>query len=70
MRAHTRMIRAGRVPVCMGTALRGGAERGTVEVRRKETTAMPIATVNPANGETLRTFDALDEQETGRRLAG
>ena len=30
---------------------------------------MPIATVNPANGETLRTFDALDEQETGRRLA-
>ncbi|WP_405697305.1 NADP-dependent succinic semialdehyde dehydrogenase [Streptomyces sp. NBC_01185] len=30
---------------------------------------MPIATVNPANGETLRTFDALDEQETERRLA-
>ena len=30
---------------------------------------MPIATVNPANGETLKTFDALDEQATGRRLA-
>ncbi|MFH9614185.1 NADP-dependent succinic semialdehyde dehydrogenase [Streptomyces pratensis] len=30
---------------------------------------MPIATVNPANGETLRTFDALDEQETERRVA-
>ena len=30
---------------------------------------MPIATVNPANGETLRTFDALDEEETERRLA-
>ncbi|MDF0374090.1 NADP-dependent succinic semialdehyde dehydrogenase [Streptomyces sp. KA12] len=30
---------------------------------------MPIATVNPANGETLRTFDALDEQGTERRLA-
>uniref|UniRef100_A0AAU3H5M2 NADP-dependent succinic semialdehyde dehydrogenase n=1 Tax=Streptomyces sp. NBC_01401 TaxID=2903854 RepID=A0AAU3H5M2_9ACTN len=29
---------------------------------------MPIATVNPANGETLRTFDALDERETERRL--
>lgn len=30
---------------------------------------MPIATVNPANGKTLRTFDALDEQGTERRLA-
>ncbi|MFD9543899.1 NADP-dependent succinic semialdehyde dehydrogenase [Streptomyces sp. NPDC060022] len=30
---------------------------------------MPIATVNPANGETLATFDALDEPETERRLA-
>ncbi|KPC81056.1 NADP-dependent succinic semialdehyde dehydrogenase [Streptomyces sp. NRRL S-4] len=30
---------------------------------------MPIATVNPANGETLRTFDALDGQETERRFA-
>ncbi|WP_445276936.1 NADP-dependent succinic semialdehyde dehydrogenase [Streptomyces sp. DSM 41033] len=30
---------------------------------------MPIATVNPANGETLRTFDALDQRETERRLA-
>ncbi|WP_329214340.1 NADP-dependent succinic semialdehyde dehydrogenase [Streptomyces sp. NBC_00683] len=30
---------------------------------------MPIATVNPANGETLATFDALDEQETERKLA-
>lgn len=30
---------------------------------------MPIATVNPANGETLATFDALDEQATERRLA-
>ncbi|MEU1127700.1 NADP-dependent succinic semialdehyde dehydrogenase [Streptomyces sp. NPDC005899] len=29
---------------------------------------MPIATVNPANGETLKTFDALDEQEIERRL--
>ncbi|MFE5245576.1 MULTISPECIES: NADP-dependent succinic semialdehyde dehydrogenase [unclassified Streptomyces] len=29
---------------------------------------MPIATVNPANGETLRTFDALDERETERML--
>jgi len=30
---------------------------------------MPIATVNPANGETLRTFDALNEQGTERRVA-
>ncbi|WP_432102531.1 NADP-dependent succinic semialdehyde dehydrogenase [Streptomyces sp. bgisy091] len=30
---------------------------------------MPIATVNPADGETIRTFDALDEQETERRIA-
>ncbi|MER5634620.1 NADP-dependent succinic semialdehyde dehydrogenase [Streptomyces nitrosporeus] len=30
---------------------------------------MPIATVNPANGETLRTFDALDEQEIDRRIS-
>ncbi|GHB21294.1 MULTISPECIES: NADP-dependent succinic semialdehyde dehydrogenase [Streptomyces] len=30
---------------------------------------MPIATVNPANGETLRTFDALDARETERRVA-
>ncbi|MFE7758997.1 NADP-dependent succinic semialdehyde dehydrogenase [Streptomyces sp. NPDC057418] len=30
---------------------------------------MPIATVNPANGETLRTFDALDARETEHRLA-
>lgn len=30
---------------------------------------MPIATVNPANGETLRTFDALDEDGIERRLA-
>ncbi|MFF4244533.1 NADP-dependent succinic semialdehyde dehydrogenase [Streptomyces sp. NPDC001822] len=30
---------------------------------------MPIATVDPASGETLRTFDALDERETERRLA-
>ncbi|WP_299536093.1 NADP-dependent succinic semialdehyde dehydrogenase [uncultured Streptomyces sp.] len=30
---------------------------------------MPIATVNPANGETLETFDALGEEETERRLA-
>ncbi|MEU0128039.1 NADP-dependent succinic semialdehyde dehydrogenase [Streptomyces sp. NPDC006289] len=29
---------------------------------------MPIATVDPASGETLRTFDALDERETERRL--
>ncbi|MFE4449426.1 NADP-dependent succinic semialdehyde dehydrogenase [Streptomyces sp. NPDC056796] len=29
---------------------------------------MPIATVNPANGETLRTFDALDARETERRI--
>ncbi|MFD7427110.1 NADP-dependent succinic semialdehyde dehydrogenase [Streptomyces sp. NPDC059818] len=30
---------------------------------------MPIATVNPANGETLRTFDALGADEVERRLA-
>ncbi|MGC5345598.1 NADP-dependent succinic semialdehyde dehydrogenase [Streptomyces sp. DT171] len=30
---------------------------------------MPIATVNPANGETLRTFDALGEDEIERRIA-
>lgn len=30
---------------------------------------MPIATVNPANGETLRTFDALGADEIERRLA-
>ncbi|MEU3223261.1 NADP-dependent succinic semialdehyde dehydrogenase [Streptomyces sp. NPDC006976] len=29
---------------------------------------MPIATVNPANGETLRTFDALEADEIERRL--
>ncbi|WRZ94345.1 NADP-dependent succinic semialdehyde dehydrogenase [Streptomyces sp. NBC_01007] len=30
---------------------------------------MPIATVNPANGETLKTYDALGTEETERRLA-
>ncbi|MFD0019689.1 NADP-dependent succinic semialdehyde dehydrogenase [Streptomyces sp. NPDC058382] len=30
---------------------------------------MPIATVNPANGETLRTFDALEADEIEQRLA-
>ncbi|MFF4520863.1 NADP-dependent succinic semialdehyde dehydrogenase [Streptomyces bluensis] len=30
---------------------------------------MPIATVNPANGETIKTYDALSEEETERRLA-
>ncbi|GHF70198.1 NADP-dependent succinic semialdehyde dehydrogenase [Streptomyces mashuensis] len=30
---------------------------------------MPIATVNPATGETLKTFDALGPEETERRLA-
>lgn len=30
---------------------------------------MPIATVNPANGETLRTFDAQGSDEIERRLA-
>ncbi|HBF81737.1 MAG TPA: NADP-dependent succinic semialdehyde dehydrogenase [Streptomyces sp.] len=30
---------------------------------------MPIATVNPANGETLRTFDALGEEEIERRIS-
>ncbi|MEV8564872.1 NADP-dependent succinic semialdehyde dehydrogenase [Streptomyces sp. NPDC051322] len=30
---------------------------------------MPIATVNPANGETLRTFDALGAQEIEHRIA-
>ncbi|WP_432172306.1 NADP-dependent succinic semialdehyde dehydrogenase [Streptomyces sp. Tue6028] len=30
---------------------------------------MPIATVNPANGETLKTFDALSPEEVERRLA-
>ncbi|WP_406433031.1 NADP-dependent succinic semialdehyde dehydrogenase [Streptomyces sp. NBC_00631] len=29
---------------------------------------MPIATVNPANGETLETFEAMDEDEIERRL--
>ncbi|NEE16256.1 NADP-dependent succinic semialdehyde dehydrogenase [Streptomyces sp. SID7499] len=29
---------------------------------------MPIATVNPANGETLKTYEAMDEQEIERRL--
>src|SRR5687767_6751815 len=29
---------------------------------------MPIATVNPATGETLRTFDALSESDVDRRL--
>ncbi|KND38611.1 MULTISPECIES: NADP-dependent succinic semialdehyde dehydrogenase [Streptomyces] len=30
---------------------------------------MPIATVNPANGETLKTYDALGEEEVEHRLA-
>ncbi|MGQ4358037.1 NADP-dependent succinic semialdehyde dehydrogenase [Streptomyces drozdowiczii] len=30
---------------------------------------MPIATVNPANGETLRTFDALEDGEIEKRIA-
>ncbi|WP_329168519.1 NADP-dependent succinic semialdehyde dehydrogenase [Streptomyces sp. NBC_01267] len=30
---------------------------------------MPIATVNPATGETLRTFDALSAEETEQRIA-
>ncbi|GAA3075216.1 hypothetical protein GCM10020000_70410 [Streptomyces olivoverticillatus] len=30
---------------------------------------MPIATVNPANGETLKTFDELSPEEIERRLA-
>ncbi|MEG9550973.1 MULTISPECIES: NADP-dependent succinic semialdehyde dehydrogenase [Streptomyces griseus group] len=30
---------------------------------------MPIATVNPANGELIRSFDALGEEETHRRIA-
>ncbi len=30
---------------------------------------MPIATVNPANGETLKTYDAMDDEEIERRLA-
>ncbi|MFD5270235.1 NADP-dependent succinic semialdehyde dehydrogenase [Streptomyces sp. NPDC058335] len=29
---------------------------------------MPIATVNPANGETLRTYEAMDEEELERRI--
>ncbi|MEU8651742.1 NADP-dependent succinic semialdehyde dehydrogenase [Streptomyces sp. NPDC048737] len=29
---------------------------------------MPIATVNPANGETLKTYQAMDEEELERRL--
>ncbi|MFF9815670.1 NADP-dependent succinic semialdehyde dehydrogenase [Streptomyces sp. NPDC014006] len=29
---------------------------------------MPIATVNPANGETLKTYEAMDEEEIERRL--
>ena len=30
---------------------------------------MPIATVNPANGETIKSFDALGPEEIERRLA-
>ncbi|GHJ39179.1 NADP-dependent succinic semialdehyde dehydrogenase [Streptomyces sp. TS71-3] len=30
---------------------------------------MPIATVNPASGETLKTYDALGAEEIGRRIA-
>ncbi|MDX3571596.1 NADP-dependent succinic semialdehyde dehydrogenase [Streptomyces sp. ID05-47C] len=29
---------------------------------------MPIATVNPANGETLKTYEAMDEEELERRI--
>ncbi|NEE24827.1 aldehyde dehydrogenase family protein, partial [Streptomyces sp. SID7982] len=29
---------------------------------------MPIATVNPANGELIRSFDALGDEETERRI--
>ncbi|WP_324784942.1 NADP-dependent succinic semialdehyde dehydrogenase [Streptomyces sp. H51] len=29
---------------------------------------MPIATVNPANGETVKTYEAMDEEEVERRL--
>lgn len=29
---------------------------------------MPIATVNPANGETLKTYDALTDEEIEHRL--
>ncbi|MBW8822539.1 MAG: aldehyde dehydrogenase family protein, partial [Streptomyces sp.] len=29
---------------------------------------MPIATVNPANGETLKTYEAMGEEEIERRL--
>jgi succinate-semialdehyde dehydrogenase/glutarate-semialdehyde dehydrogenase len=29
---------------------------------------MPIATINPATGETVRTFDALTESEVAARL--
>ncbi|MER7407362.1 NADP-dependent succinic semialdehyde dehydrogenase [Streptomyces sp. NPDC000070] len=29
---------------------------------------MPIATVNPANGETLKTYEAMGEEEIGRRI--
>jgi succinate-semialdehyde dehydrogenase / glutarate-semialdehyde dehydrogenase len=29
---------------------------------------MPIATVNPVNGETLKTYEPMGEEETGRRL--
>lgn len=29
---------------------------------------MPIATVNPANGETIKTYEPMDEEELERRL--
>ncbi len=44
----------------------GKQARGTARFRRS---AMPIATVNPANGETLKTYDALGAEEIERRLA-
>jgi succinate-semialdehyde dehydrogenase / glutarate-semialdehyde dehydrogenase len=38
------------------------------ESEHKEDHPMPIATVNPANGETLRTFDALGAKEVEQRI--
>ena len=42
--------------------------RGDAAARRKED-SVAIATINPATGETLKTFDELSEAEVERRLA-
>src|SRR5690606_15690035 len=51
-------------------ALRRPTARGKVDTRSPSPgrSAMPIATVNPANGETLKTYQAMGEEEVERRL--